>query len=471
MHFSSVFIDIANDVLGIIVTFDKNGKIVMLNRSAEEELGYREGEEVYVWDIFRPIFHKPTDLAEFIEQNRNHQIESVIYRKNKTCFPVELRFGQVNISNDLYVCAVTNIVTKVELTKELMRAEQDAKEALKVRNEFVANITHELRTPVNGIKGHVKYLMEQENRESESLRALQIIDKCCDNMSEIINNLLDFSKMSAGKLELEEKEFKLRECLSYIIDANIKIANEKGISLTLRVAENIPDNVAGDELRLTQILNNLISNAIKFTSIGYVRVEVVQILHIGYEMELFFVVIDSGIGIAPEDKEKLFESFTQVDGSITRKYGGTGLGLSISKKLVQMMRGNINCESEPGKGSTFSFSIFLHTKEKAFEKNQLKKTKRITNELDNLNAIYQYGTQENKTELNGNMEKLIICVEMKTWQRAEEFAKNVRKLLETALNPEFKKKAFKLEMAVRKEEYEKSTQLFKELKELLKSQK
>ena len=189
-------------------------------------------------------------------------------------------------------------------------------------------------------------------------------------MIEIINNLLDFSKLEAGKFTLEEREFSFREAMDKIIAMNINQINEKGLSLLLNISPEIPERIIGDELRITQILTNLINNAVKFTSMGQIVVDVVKTMELNDTVELFFMVMDTGIGIAPEDMDKLFKSFSQVDAYITRRFRGSGLGLTIVKELVELMDGEVHVESEKGKGSTFSFSIRVKKVENEWETKQ-----------------------------------------------------------------------------------------------------
>lgn len=254
------------------------------------------------------------------------------------------------------MCYAQNIAKQKEKTKELRYAKVEAEEAHKERNELVANVTHELRTPVNGVMGLATNLLDTD-LSPEQKESVEIIRQCCTTMIKIINNILDYSKLQAGKFTIENEEFSFHHMMDNLIKVNTPQVESKGVKLICNVSNDIPDMIIGDELRLTQVLNNLLSNAIKFTSVGQIVVNVVKTVEIDEELELFFMVIDSGIGIAQNEMDKLFKSFSQVDASITRRFGGTGLGLNIVKDLVEMMGGSVNVESEKGKGSTFSFSI------------------------------------------------------------------------------------------------------------------
>lgn len=291
-------------------------------------------------------------------------------------------------------------------------------------------------------------------------------------MSAIINNILDFSKLEAGKFTLEQKEFDFYQMVNHAVETNITAINSKGLHIMVNIDKTIPSYLIGDELRLTQILNNLLSNAVKFTSVGYINIEVTKTVQFDDEIELFFVVSDTGIGVSQEEKDKLFKSFSQVDASITRKYGGTGLGLAITRQLVELMHGSIHLESEKGKGSSFSYSVRLHVAQNKKEENSVREQFEFINQnqdmskFDNIGEIFHFGTEENHQEIRNKMEKLIICMEVGAWDKAETFSHNIKELVEEGPQ-DLKKTAFRLEMNVRKEKYEKALEQYNSLKELL----
>lgn len=460
--------DIADSLQEMLLIVDNKGNVVKANALAKKEFdveSQNEIEKTDVKELFPVMFRENVEVEPLLKECIGKPLETLAYRRNKTCFDVQMLVSNVD---GHYLISLLNIHSVMELKKEVKNAREKVKSADTVRNEFVANVTHELRTPVNGIMGHVRYIMDLPDVDSDIQNTMKIIETCCQNMSKIINNLLDFSKMEAGKFSIEEKEFSLRDCIKQVVDTNIKRANEKGIELETLIADDIPKVLLGDELRISQILNNLVSNAVKFTSIGKVKLQVIKSVQYGNEIELFIMVMDTGIGIAVEDKDKLFKSFSQVDGSITRKYGGTGLGLSVTKNLVEMMRGNIHVQSSPGKGSTFACSIILHTLEADKVTVDLNETSPVKPDITKLmqtrqnedeDKVYQFGTSENKKEIQKNMEKLILCMEMESWNNAEKFAMNIKQLLKGA-GDDFIRIAFKLEMSVRKESYEKSIEHF-----------
>ncbi|MCI9175417.1 MAG: PAS domain S-box protein [Lachnospiraceae bacterium] len=462
------FFRFADVALEIILRFDRDGKILYGNSQAKKELGY--GEELTKNSLLA-LF--PTELSQekyedgMLLDTMAAMRESMMYRKNGTCFPVRMATIVEGEQNLLFAI---NVAKRVETERKLVRMKEEMEETIKVRNEFVANVTHELRTPVNGIRGHVTNMLEA-GVTGEQKRTLDIIIRCCENMSAIINNILDFSKLEAGKFTLEQKEFNFYQMINHAVETNITAINAKGLHIMVNIDKSIPEFLIGDELRLTQILNNLLSNAVKFTSVGYINIEVTKTVQFDDEIELFFVVSDTGIGISQEEKDKLFKSFSQVDASITRKYGGTGLGLNITKQLVELMSGSIHLDSEKGKGSSFSYSVRLHVAQDKKEEHSVREQFEFINQnqdmskFDNIGEIFHFGTAENAEELRSKMEKLIICLEVGAWDKAETFSHNIKALVEEAPQ-ELKKAAFRLEMNVRKEKYEKAVEQYNNLKQL-----
>src|SRR6267142_5607024 len=258
---------------------------------------------------------------------------------------------------DIY--GVSQDITEFKrLETEFRLAMQKAEDATRAKSAFLANMSHEIRTPMNAILG-LSHLALKTPLNPKQRDYLSKVHNAGTSLLAVINDILDFSKIEAGRLDIETTDFRLDEVISSVTTLTAQKAHDKGLEFLAHVAPAVPDHLLGDPLRLGQILTNLVNNAVKFTELGEIRLNIELMERTGEKVQLKCSVRDTGIGMTPGQSAKLFQPFTQADMSTTRKHGGTGLGLTICRRLVDLMGGCIWLESEPGIGSTFYFTVWL----------------------------------------------------------------------------------------------------------------
>ncbi len=346
-----------------IIGVGLDGVILSWNRGAEHLFGYAAGDAVGqdITMLLPPDRNlEYSDAVERISRDeRIERFETVRIKQDGTPMEVsvikspvkDLRGGLLGIS------AIYRDISKRKAAEaELLRAKNAAEAATRLKSEFLSNISHEIRTPMQGILGMTEILMDS-GLDADQRECLDTVKTSGELLLTIINDILDLSKIEAGKSQLRRERFSPRACVGAARRQLEVQARAKNLTLVCDVQPEVPAELLGDSGRLMQILINLIANAIKFTAVGGVTVEVEVLPETMGTLQ--FSVRDTGIGIPKDKQEMIFDSFTQVDGSLTREFGGTGLGLAIAAQLVNLMDGKIWVESEEGRGSTFHFTVFL----------------------------------------------------------------------------------------------------------------
>ena len=347
-----------------IISFTLEGLILSWNKGAERTFGYPE-EEALGESVLMLV---PPDRAEeasavFEKIKRGQSVdhfETVRQRKDGALINVSLAVSPLKAADRIIgaFAIIRDISERKRAEEELKAAKEGAEAANQAKSEFLARMSHELRTPMNAIMGMTELALKTQLDEQQQ-DYLGAVKEASGSLLTLVTDILDFSKIEADRLELEETPFALRDLLAATIEAMKSKSQEKGLALECHIEEGIPDHFQGDPHRLDQVLVNLLGNAIKFTQEGGVHLRVEEEGREGEAVLLHFSVADTGIGIPPDKLDIIFESFTQADGSSTRRFGGTGLGTTISKQLVEMMGGVIWAESQPDQGSTFHFTIPL----------------------------------------------------------------------------------------------------------------
>ena len=387
---------IMNTTVDAILTIDEQGLVENFNEAAEHFFGYKAieiiGRNINILMSDPPASEHDKYIKSYISSE--DKLKRVIgigrelegKRKDGTVFPIELSVSEVLLTNRRIFTGIIRDITDRKRSEEALRsAKEEAEQANRAKSEFLAGMSHEIRTPMNAIIGMADLLMESE-LTAEQQKYVETSRNAGENLLELINSILDLSKVEAGLLVLENTELDPASILNKVCNLISFKAKGKGIRVACAPLNSIPAALIGDPQRLTQIFINLVGNAIKFTEQGEIILGVETIderrdFDGSESVELRFFVKDTGIGIPPDKVDVIFNRFTQADSSTTRKYGGTGLGLSISKHLVGLMGGRIWVESEVGKGSTFFFTACFgvgQTTKPIVEKSEMASSSEVT---------------------------------------------------------------------------------------------
>ena len=394
----------------MVVGLDKDGKVVLFNAEAEHLSSWQRKDVLgRAWmglGIF-PDLLKIKDLPfdKLLRSMPVSQVQRMVTQSGQERM-INWRLSVQPAGDEASAVALIgfgiDITDQLSAEKSMLEAKLNAEKANESKSEFLANMSHEIRTPMNAIIG-MSGLALRSGLNPKQRNYIEKVDAAAHGLLGIINDVLDFSKIEAGRMQFESRPFKLDHALEHLSALSSAKAQDKGLELLFEVSSNVPGTLVGDELRLGQVLLNLVSNAIKFTQQGDVRLKISTVSRNAHDLLLKCEVHDTGVGLAPEQAAKLFQAFVQADSSTTRQYGGTGLGLSISRKLVEMMGGEIWVESELGVGSRFIFTARLGVVDDAPEEVMRRDTR-----LDHLRVLVADDSSSAREVMAGILESLHV---------------------------------------------------------------
>ena len=411
---------------GVAYLVIKKAQFIECNQACLDLFGVKQREDFLTKSVldFSPEFQpdgmlSETKSLEMIQKGKAdgfNKFDWVHTKEDGTEFPVEVHLNYVNLmeGNVLFV-VLNDLMERKTVEQELIVAKEKAEEATSIKAQFLSTMSHEIRTPMNAVIG-VTHLLSEDNPREDQIQNLNILKLSADNLMALINDILDFSKIEAGRIDLEAVDFNFRNLVGNIASGFQIKSKEKGLDLIVDIDSKIPTYLIGDPTRISQILNNLCSNAIKFTEKGFVKIKVV---HLGTEknvIKLQFQIRDTGIGIPTNKQDQIFDSFSQADSNTTRIYGGTGLGLTISKKLIEIMEGSIRVESFPEKGTNFMVNLNLSISHNSMTK--ISFTTVNSEDIEKVKGLHVLVAEDNEMNI------LIIKQFLKKWGMTYEIAMN-----------------------------------------------
>ena len=408
---------VASKTTSGVVINDSNGKVEWVNKAFEYITGYSldDVKDKHLGDSLKGEL---TDIAiiekarELSEKKQSFEVDLLIYRKDGQPLWISVINSVIMGDNgkvDKYIETIIDITAKKKAELELIAAKEEALQLSRAKDMFISVMSHEIRTPLNAVIG-MSHLLLEDNPLDTQKENLSILKFSAENLMTLINDVLDFTKIETGNIELEKARINIREMIQSIVGSMKYKAHEKQIYLTRSIDEDIPAIVIGDRARLVQILLNLVSNSVKFTSKGGVNIDLKVIEQNNDTVRIRFGVSDTGIGIAENKLNTIFESFKQAEADTTRNYGGTGLGLAISKRLIELHDSRINVDSVLGEGSTFWFTITFN--------------KVVDHAINNNNKV-DTGLNINVLVVDDNqINRLLINKVLKKWGATADFAEN-----------------------------------------------
>ncbi|WP_421919042.1 PAS domain S-box protein [Marinifilum sp.] len=410
----------------------KEARFLDCNQACLELFGVQKRDDFvgkYVQD-FSPVFQpdgsksydKTKELIREAQEKGFRKFDWIHMKEDGSEFPVEVSLNPVQLAegNVMFV-ALSDLSERKRVEAELITAKEKAEEATKAKAQFLSTMSHEIRTPMNAVIGVTHLLSESDPREDQ-LSNLNILKLSADNLLALINDILDFSKIEAGKIDLESIDFNFRNFINNVAAGFQIRAKEKNLDFKLEIDPKIPAHLIGDPTRLAQVLANLCGNAFKFTDKGFVKLKADFMSYVDNKVKIQFTIQDTGIGIPADKKDHIFESFSQADSNTTRLYGGTGLGLAITGKLVELMNGNINVESQARKGTSFFVNIDLKLSIKSKPKASF--VDDTMSNIDKIKGMHVLVAEDNP------MNVLIIKQFLKKWNVSYDVAKNGKIALE-----------------------------------------
>jgi len=408
---------VASKVSNGVVISDKDNNVVWINDAFEKITGYNLGHVKgnLLGDILKgeltdtSIIQRARELSE---NKKSFEVDLLIYRSDGQPLWISVINSIIldSLGNvDKHIEVIIDITAKKKAELELISAKEEAIQLNRAKDMFISVMSHEIRTPLNAVIG-ISNLLADDNVDESQKENLKILRFSADNLMRLINDVLDFTKIETGNIELEKIDINLHELVDSVINSMQFKAKEKNIYLNAQVDENLPETVIGDKTRICQILLNLVGNSVKFTAKGGITIDLKVIEQNQKQVRVRFEVSDTGIGIAADKINTVFESFKQADANITRLYGGTGLGLAITKRLVELHDSRINVESVYGQGTKFWFTIAFNTS---------------TDRLITKNKALEIGLKLNVLVVDDNqINRLLIEKVLKKWSIFPDFAEN-----------------------------------------------